>query len=244
MPYQTWIIDAARATGYPVVEVAGWQTRGSSSFDPRGVVCHHTAGAATGDMPSLNLIVNGRSDLPGPLSQFGLGRSGTIYVVAAGRANHAGAGGWKGLVGNSSVFGIEAEHTGARGVPWPTAQLDAYERLIAQLCKRGGFDPSMVCAHREWAPSRKIDPTGIDMNEMREAVAAVLWMEANMTTFKDVPENYWAHDDIEWCAANGIARGYSGDRVGQFGPNDFVTRAQMAAFLRRAVRLVSPEQAK
>ena len=104
-----WLADAARATGYPVVETAGWRTRGSDRFDPRGVVWHHTAGRSTGDMPSLDLLIRGRADLPGPLAHFGLGRSGTIYVVASGKANHAGYGGWNGYSGNASVLGIEAE---------------------------------------------------------------------------------------------------------------------------------------
>jgi len=243
MPFQTWIIDAARATGYPVVEVAGWQTRGSSTFDPRGLVWHHTAGAATGDMPSLNVITGGRRDLPGPLSQFGIGRSGTIYVIAAGRANHAGAGGWRGLVGNSSVFGIEAEHTGRRGVPWPAAQLDAYVALSAQLARRGGFSTEMICGHKEWAPSRKIDPIDMNMDEMRAAVAAILWMEDAMGKFSDVPATHWAHNDIEWAADNRIVTGYTGKNAGKYGPEDTLTRAQMAAVARRIVRLLDPTKA-
>lgn len=181
MPYQTWIFDAAKATGYPVVEVDGWQTRGSSTFDPRGLVWHHTAGPSTGDAPTLNLVVNGRSDLPGPLSQFVLGRSGTIYVVAAGRANHAGEGGWRGLSGNSSVFGIEAEHVGRTGVAWPDVQLDAYLKLSAELAKRGGFTADMVCGHKEWAPTRKVDPIDLDMNDMRRRIAQT--MEGGVRVF-------------------------------------------------------------
>lgn len=191
MPYQTWIFDAAKATGYPVVEVAGWRTRGSSTFNPAGLVWHHTAGPASGDAPTLSLVTNGRSDLPGPLSQFVLGRSGTIYVVAAGRANHAGEGGWRGLSGNASVFGIEAEHTGVRGVAWPTAQLDAYVKLSAELAKRAGFDAEMVCGHKEWAPRRKIDPIDLDMDEMRRRIA--LAMEDEMPK---IPKPDWLNQSI------------------------------------------------
>lgn len=191
MPYQTWIFDAAKATGYPVVEVAGWETRGSSTFNPAGLVWHHTAGASSGDAPTLSLVVNGRSDLPGPLSQFVLGRSGTIYVVAAGRANHAGEGGWRGLSGNASVFGIEAEHTGRSGTPWPAAQLGAYLELSVELCKRGGFDESMVCGHKEWAPFRKIDPIDLDMDDMRRRIAQA--MEDDMNP---VPQPDWLPDSV------------------------------------------------
>jgi hypothetical protein len=194
MPFQTWIIDAARATGYPVVEVAGWRTRGRESFDPRGLVWHHTAWPMTSsDMPSLNLITNGRADLPGPLSQFGLGRSGTIYIIAAGRANHAGSGGWRGLVGNSSVFGIEAEHPGTRGTPWPAAQLDSYMKLSAELVRRGGFLTDMVCGHKEWAPTRKVDPIDLDMNDMRRRIALALEADTDM---EPVPQPAWLPNEV------------------------------------------------
>ncbi len=43
-------------------------------------------------MPSLGVIRDGRPGLKGPLSQLGLGRDGAYYVIAAGRAQHAGRG--------------------------------------------------------------------------------------------------------------------------------------------------------
>lgn len=172
MARQLWIADACRAAGLKVVEVQGWRERGSAAFAPAGLVLHHTAGAATGDMPSLSVIVGGRRDLPGPLAQFGLGRSGTVYVVAAGRANHAGSGEWCGLSGNTSVWGIEAENTG-QGEAWPAVQLDAYHRLSAVLATRTPFGAEMICAHREWSP-RKIDPAGIDLAAFRARVAELL----------------------------------------------------------------------
>lgn len=79
--------------------------------------------------------------------------------VAAGRANHAGSGSWRGLVGNSSVWGTEANNRGT-GEMWPDVQIDAYARLCAATCDYSGFTAEMVCRHAEWAPSRKIDPAG------------------------------------------------------------------------------------
>ena len=107
----TWLANVLENAGLKVAEQSGWQTRGRTDMGTvRGVMCHHTAGPKTGNMPSLGIITNGRSDLPGPLSQLGLGRDGTIYIVAAGRANHAGAGNWQGVTtGNSSFIGVEAE---------------------------------------------------------------------------------------------------------------------------------------
>lgn len=173
MPRATWIADALRAEGVRVQEYPRWKERGSATFNPRGVICHHTAGPARGDAPSLDVCINGRRDLPGPLCQIVLARSGTAHVIASGRANHAGLGGWRGLEGNTSVLGIEAENTGA-GEPWPPVQYDAYVRCVAALCRRGQIPVGMVCGHKEWAPKRKIDPAGIDMAKFRADVLARL----------------------------------------------------------------------
>ena len=48
--------------------------------------------------------------------------------------------------------------------------------------------------------------------------------------FSDVPEGAYYEDAIIWAQQNGIVSGYSADR---FGPNDQVTREQVAAFLYR-----------
>lgn len=165
----TQLADHLRAWGLRVIEVDGWRTRGSSTFNPRGVVVHHTAGGSTGDMGSLRICTTGRSDLPGPLAQVGLGRSGTCYVIAAGRANHAGSGGYRGLSGNSSVWGIEAENNGSQ--PWPQVQLDAYYRLCAALLELIGKDANWVCGHKEWT-TRKPDPHSLNMPAFRSSVAS------------------------------------------------------------------------
>lgn len=172
MPRQLWIADKCREWGLPVVEVAGWKTRGSATFNPRGVICHHTAGAATGDYPSLRVVRDGRSGLPGPLSQVGLGRTGKVYVIAAGRANHAGRGGWRGLSGNTSVLGIEAESVGTRD-DWTAAQRANYPVLVAALLDGIGRDESWACGHKEWT-RRKIDPAYWDMSRLRADVRALL----------------------------------------------------------------------
>jgi peptidoglycan hydrolase-like protein with peptidoglycan-binding domain len=174
MPRILWLADRLRAAGLKVAEVPGWQTRGSATFAPRVVVCHHTAGGRTGNAPSLTVVRDGRPGIPGPLSQLVLGRDGTFYVVASGRANHAGLGGWRGVSGNTASLGIEAENAGDGVDPWPDVQVDAYVRGAAAICDELGLPSDMVCAHREWAPARKVDPRGIDMALFRARVAAVL----------------------------------------------------------------------
>ena len=93
------IATRLRAAGLTVREVAGWKTRGrdfagvSPPFAPKGCVNHHTAGPpkVSGSLtPSLRIVIEGRSDLPGPLCNVYLGYDNVAYVVAAGVANHAG----------------------------------------------------------------------------------------------------------------------------------------------------------
>jgi hypothetical protein len=162
----TWLADAFRTAGLDVYEMPGWLTRESrAGFDPRGVICHHTAtSAAWSDAAVAALLRDGRRDLAGPLSQMGLERDGTVVLVAAGRANHNGFGTW----GNDS-YGIEAYNDG-KGEPWPPAQLAAYRLMVKVICEHHGWGPSQVLGHLESDPVRKIDPVGIDMDSFRRAV--------------------------------------------------------------------------
>lgn len=172
MPRVIGLPATLKVWGVPVELTSGYSTRGSDAFSPRGAVSHWTAGPMTGDRPSLNLCIKGRKDLPGPLCNVFLTRGGVGVVVAAGRANHAGSGGWQGLSGNSSVFGTEAENSG-RG-EWTAEQRRTYPRINAAYAMLGGFDAGAVCGHNEWAPSRKIDIRDYTMARMREEVAALL----------------------------------------------------------------------
>ncbi|MBN9108557.1 MAG: N-acetylmuramoyl-L-alanine amidase [Pseudonocardia sp.] len=171
-----WLADAARLTGYPVAEVSGWRNRGHGGMTAvEGVVCHHTAGPRTGEYPSLQVVRDGRSDLPGPLANLGIGRSGTVYVFAAGLAYHAGASTWAGFSDlNYRFLGIEAESAGTGD--WTPEQVDCYPRLVAALLYYMRRNADRACAHRECATpkGRKIDPTGIDMGAFRARVADLL----------------------------------------------------------------------
>src|SRR3990172_10870582 len=151
----TWLPQALSDAGLRVAEQPGWQNRGRGEIGPiKGVICHHTAGAKTGNMPSLGVVTNGRSDLPGPLAQLCLGRDGTYFVVAAGRCNHAGRGNWQGFAGgNTNFIGIEAENTGLESGPnaesWPAVQMDAYRRGVAAMLKKIRANAIMCCGHKE-----------------------------------------------------------------------------------------------
>ena len=170
MPRDLGIADRLRVKGLVVVETNGWRTRGSDAFNPRGSVDHHTAGPRSGTAPSLNTVVKGRPDLPGPLCNVLVGRDNVCYVIAAGRANHAGAGGWGGMAGNASVFGVERENVGDGSEPWTLAQYDVAAKVHAALIEAHGARWDLVCEHKEWAPRRKVDAWGVDGNVMRQLV--------------------------------------------------------------------------
>jgi peptidoglycan hydrolase-like protein with peptidoglycan-binding domain len=171
MPFSlTWLAEVLRSKGLKVAEQPGWTDRGRGDMgEVRGVMCHHTGTQSTANMPTLRVLTEGRSDLQGPLAQLGLGRDGTYYVIAAGRANHAGIGQWQGLTGNSLFIGIEAENSGADGDAWPDVQMDAYRRGAAAILVHIGAGAEMCCGHREYAPQRKVDPS-FDMDAFRTAV--------------------------------------------------------------------------
>ena len=179
MPFSLiWLPHVLKSAGLKVATVPGWETRGRGEMgEVLGVICHHTGGERHGNMPTLQLLIDGRSDLSGPLSQLGLGRDGTFYVIAAGRCNHAGAGIWMDVTnGNSNFIGIEAENTGgANDFPWPAAQVDAYQRGVAAILKFIGKPAAACAAHKEYARpiGRKQDPV-FNMDEFRGGIAAIL----------------------------------------------------------------------
>lgn len=171
----TWLPEVIDRARIKYSEYPEWRTRGRGEMGlVRGVIVHHTAGSRNYNMPSLDLLVRGRPDLNGPLAHLGLGRDGTFYIIAAGRANHAGAGKWRGIsTGNSNFIGIEVENHGTADDPYPEEQMDALRRGVAAILAKVGADSSMVCGHREYAPGRKIDPLW-DMPSFREQVAALM----------------------------------------------------------------------
>lgn len=173
----TWLPEVLEAAGLKVSETQGWRTRGRAEMGTvKGVMCHHTATRRGGNMPTLDLLIKGRADLAGPLCHLGLGRDGTFYVIAAGRANHAGPGKWENIAqdkGNSHFIGIEAENSGLASDPWPEVQMDAYRRGVAAILKHIGASANMCCGHKEYAPGRKPDPS-FDMPTFRAAVSEYL----------------------------------------------------------------------
>jgi hypothetical protein len=183
-----WLVDAARmaaaGTGKSVIVSPGWQSRGHGGLRVVEVVVgHHTATpeSAPGDYPSLNVVRNGRAGLSGPLAQYGLGRSGNIYVIAAGVSHHAGASAYAGFVDlNDESLGIEAEDSGDGR--WTADALFMYPRLVGACLLFMRRDFNRYASHRTVAVprGRKPDPAGISDDWMRQQAAVFLQGGADM----------------------------------------------------------------
>ena len=80
-----------------------------------------------------------------------------------------------------------------------------------------------------------------DLTTSRAMIVTILYRLENspaVTTsagFTDVAADTWYTDAVNWANANGIVTGY-GD--GRFGPEDTITREQMAVILYRAAKLL------
>ncbi|MFW0169303.1 N-acetylmuramoyl-L-alanine amidase [Rothia sp. P4278] len=190
MPFLTDLADNLRAYTAPdgskltVVEIAGWRARGYAGWgltSADGHMYHHTATAKQAfnfaDAPTLNLLVNGRADLPGPLCNIALGRSGTVYVVAAGWANHAGPGSIGGgyvNVGNAYFIGNEMESSGTSN-DWTDDQNRVMPHVGAALEQAYGGPDFIQIGHKEYSSMGKIDPGFKDMDQVRDSINDLLY---------------------------------------------------------------------
>lgn len=182
-------------------EIDGWRTRGRDDetglkFGPvYGCVTHHTGSDGT-DAANRSLIIQGRSDLPGPLAQFGLNDDGTVDIISIGRCNHAGGGdpdvlravqresytlkppptdkhqGELGAVdGNDCFYGVEIYYSG--GHPPTNAAYTSLVKLWAAICDHHGWSAKSVIGHKEWS-DYKWDPGGFTMVDLRRDVQQAL----------------------------------------------------------------------
>ncbi len=166
-----------RAAGVVVREWPDWESRGNgltSAYE--GGIVHHTATAFGVALPSTGvgrLLVNGRSDLQGPLCNYAGNDDGSITVIAAHPANHAGASGGRSMgplpvtsLFNRRVLGLEIVYPGTQ--PMRTAQYRSalvWANAVAAVCGRG--DIQRIRAHAETSVTGKWDPgqaSGVTIN--------------------------------------------------------------------------------
>ncbi|MFC8276244.1 N-acetylmuramoyl-L-alanine amidase [Streptomyces sp. NPDC057271] len=213
-------IEALRAEGVTdIVEMPGWRThnrgqRGDGWGDVHATMVHHTAGEGPG-MPAY--VFNGSADLPGPLCHDFLARSGRLYLVGNGRANHAGMvarnaynavlneeshhpePGPDELDGNAVSYGLEVENDGSAGRAWPAKQYDVAVRVQAARCRFHNWSADSVWAHKEATRRKPLDPRR-DMDDFRRDVAERLehppgWNPGTTTPEEDDmdPVDVWAY---------------------------------------------------
>lgn len=188
-------LKALCGMGLNVVEIDGWKTRNRNTkgrFGPvHGVMLHHTA--SRGTQATLDMIVNGRSDLAGPLAHAMISKDGTVYLTGWGRTNHAGTGDADvlksvlnetalpakkktGCDGNVHFYGFECVNLGDGYDPWPAAQVRAMILASAALVRAHGWGRSgntSVIGHSEWQKG-KIDPHPLSMPDIRDRVQQVV----------------------------------------------------------------------
>lgn len=139
-----------------------------------GILGHHTAGGGTNDW---RVVKWGRADLPGPLAQLVLEKSGLIRLIAIGVCYHAGTGQVPGIPasqGNQYLIGIEAVSKGTAPWDWTGKQLEVYIRLSAAILRFLRRDASWFWGHLEYSWEGKIDPAGIDLNDFRRQIQVVI----------------------------------------------------------------------
>lgn len=178
---------------------AGWETHNRNSVGPfgplNGFILHHTADDAADDL-DLKVCWDGRSDLPGPLCQWGLRDDGTLDMIGNGRCNHAGTGdpgvlnavvnesygdyppathyhqgSSGGTDGNTHFYGCETYYSG--GHPMTAAAYKTAVLLAAAICDFHGWTAKSAIGHKEWS-DWKVDPGYVDMKVYRADVTAAL----------------------------------------------------------------------
>ncbi|MEU8473771.1 LysM peptidoglycan-binding domain-containing protein [Streptomyces hygroscopicus] len=193
-------LAALRAEGVKVQEHGSWRTHNRNHKGPwgpvNGVMIHHTVTSGTDS--SVKLCRDGHSALPGPLCHGVIAKDGVVHLVGYGRANHAGLGDndvLRAVVaertlpadneantdGNRHFYGFECINLGDGKDPWPSAQLEAIEKVSAAICRAHGWTERSVIGHLEWQPG-KVDPRGFTMSSMRDRIAARLKTKPGSST--------------------------------------------------------------
>lgn len=181
--WQRSIADDLRKAGLKVIEVEGWKNRGrpasTGNFDPKGAnTTHHTGATTSKKSPAAGLqtLITGRSDLPGPLCHVATDYNGTVYVIAAGRANHAGRIGKPGVVGmpvgadgNAHALGNEVMTNGTQKMP--KAQEDATAMVAAVFANRNARNSNWAHRHEDISTSGKWDLGQWTTAELRRRVS-------------------------------------------------------------------------
>lgn len=195
------VVDGLRHNGVAVKFHPGWETEGNGQVSAyEGLIWHHTATGYAIDPPSV--LWEGRLDLDGPLCNSSGNSDGSITIISANPANHAGASGGVGTAPlpvtslfNKRVWGHEIVYPGTQ--PMTAAQYRSMLILagvIMGILKHPTAD--WAKGHAETSITGKWDPgvaPGRTMN-LKQARADV-W-PALFTEDSDLPLSEADKDDI------------------------------------------------
>ncbi len=184
-----------------ITYTAGWETRGNgSSANYAYGNLHHTATptSAARPFPTEGLLVGGRSDLPGPLTNYATPWCTVdrprLHVIAAHPANHAGASRASGPVPalalyNPQTLGNEIDYAGSSPMSDGQRLVAAvWTRAVANVLARGNVEH--VRAHAETSITGKWDPgyapgRTIDMSALRRDAATLTPLGAFLMALTD-----------------------------------------------------------
>lgn len=190
----TELLDAFDIWGVDYFEHPGWRDHnrnGHGGNERNGIMIHHTG---MNNPPSVQTKVlwNGRSDLPGPLCNWGQTLMGRAILIGNGRANHAGEGssitlnrivnedyrlrdelvpGPDNTDGNAHLYGQESMYDGSR--PMSKRMYRNTQLCCAAVCDFHGWSAKSVIGHREWT-RRKPDPGHLNMGDFRSDLRNLL----------------------------------------------------------------------
>ena len=180
-----------------IIQNAGWRTRGmwrisAKGWDVHGIIIHQTAGnlGRRTVQQYADDILNGDPACPDKCNVF-VAPDGTLWVNAAGRANHCLQYSSKALAAmTAETFPLTGRYHDLRGsrqnmnlytygvemiaTSPNSAQIETAARWAAALCRAHGWSAGAVAGHGEVASDRDYSDPGIDMGAFRARVAALI----------------------------------------------------------------------
>lgn len=185
MSFADDVANGLRARGIVVHFADGYWDRGNGQNwnGPQGAIMHHTASGYANALPGTgiyNVLCNGRPDLDGPLCNSAGNQDGSVTIIAAWPANHAGASGgsWARPFPdtnnfNNMVWGHEIVYPGTQ--PMREAQFNTMVVLGRVICDLLRKDSSWIRGHYETSVTGKWDPgfaegQWYDMNDVRNRI--------------------------------------------------------------------------
>ena len=229
--------------GYPVLP---WQAKYTVGFAVNGkTIPAQTVGEyLRAAVPADTERVNGWYQDSGYTTAFDFAapvtRSLTVYGRLASSGGITGGGGG-GSIGGGTAGGTTGTKpgttTGETAAPCDggeTCPAHAYSDLTPAAWYHDGVHYCLEKGLMNGVGNGRFDPDG---TVTRGQLVAILWRQAGSPapgaadkSFSDVTDGAYYADAVRWAAAKGIVSGYDD---GRFGPEDPVTREQLAALLYR-----------